>query len=234
MDPQLRSRYAGSFRRIEDIKIVDERTVEFFLDEDHATFLTDLEFPILRKEEANTPLNADREPVGAGPYRLVGRTMGRLQLEANPNWHRGTPNAEKLSLVVIRDDNTRALRMLAGAGDVALNAIPPRLVPLFEDDNDFVVDSVPGIATMYLGFNTEAPQLSDPLVRRAIAYAIDRNAIVKAKYGGRAQLAQSWIPPKHWAHSNVPSPSYDPAEARRAIGRPPDGRILMGRGKRLE
>ena len=220
VDPQLRSRYANNYRRIERITVLDPRTLHFELDAPHATFLTDLEIPIVREQDARRRVATPEEPfpVGAGPYRLVGRGSGSLELQANPYWHRGAPKHPKLRLVVIRDDNTRALRMLAGQGDLALAAIPPLLLPMFEEDRRFELRSAPGIATMYLGFQTESPKLRDPRVRRAIAHAIDREQIVKSKYGGLARVTDSWIPEGHWARADkLPSPEFSPARARELL-----------------
>ena len=212
VDPQLKSRYAGTYRRIASVGVSDARTVDFKLAHPHATFLTDLEFPILREADARRPLPA--HPVGAGPYQLKERVPGRLELKSNPHWHRGQPIHPRLRLTAIREDNTRALRMLAGQGDVALNAIAPRLIPLLQDDPRFEIRSAKGISTMYIGFNTRAEPFDDRRVRRAIAHAIDRKAIIAAKYGGRAALANSWIPPDHWAQTELQPLSYDPARAR--------------------
>ncbi len=215
--PALGSRYANNYRRIQRITVVDSRTVRFELDAPHATFLTDLEIPIVREQDAYRRVATPEEPfpVGAGPYRLVGRGAGSLELEANPHWHRGTPKHPRLRLVVIRDDNTRALRLLAGQGDLALAAIPPLLLPMFGEDPRFELRSAPGIATMYLGFQTESPKLQDVRVRRAIAHAIDRELLVTSKYGGLAKVTDSWIPEGHWARAEgLPSAEFSPARAR--------------------
>jgi peptide/nickel transport system substrate-binding protein len=146
---------------------------------------------------------------------MTDRVAGRIELSANRHWHEGTPRHRSLRLLVIHDDNTRALRMLAGAGDLALNSVPPLLLPLFERDPRFQVRDAPGVGTTYLGLNTEAPALRDVRVRRAIAHAIDREALIRAKLGGRARLATSWIAPGHWAYSaRVPRYAYDPDAAR--------------------
>jgi peptide/nickel transport system substrate-binding protein len=217
VDPGLRSRYANNYRRIQQITVVDSRTVRFELDAPHATFLTDLEIPIVREQDAHRRIATPEDPfpVGAGPYRLVGRGAGSLELEANPYWHRGTPKHPRLRLVVIRDDNTRALRLLAGQGDLALAAIPPLLLPMFSEDPRFELRSAPGISTMYLGFQTESPKLQDVRVRRAIAHAIDRERLVASKYGGLARVTDSWIPEGHWARAkDLPSAEFSPARAR--------------------
>jgi peptide/nickel transport system substrate-binding protein len=217
VDPRLRSRYAHTYRRIAEMRVSDPRTILFVLREPHATFLTDLELPIVRSEDAfrRVATPDDPFPVGAGPYRLVQRQPGVLELRANSYWHRGMPKYPKLRLVVIRDDNTRALRMLAGQGDVAIASIPPLLLPMFQDDERFETRSADGISTMYLGFHTKSPKVDDVRVRRAIGYAIDRELLVRAKYDGLARVTESWIPHNHWAEvDSLPPRSFDPDRAR--------------------
>lgn len=217
VDPELKSRYAHTYRRIQDIEILDRRTLRFVLREPHATFLTDLELPIVRRRDAHRRIATEDEPfpVGAGPYRLTKRTPGILELDANPYWYRGAPRVPRLRFVVIRDDNTRALRMLAGQGDLALGSIPPLLLPMFREDPRFETREAPGISTMYLGFHTTSPMLRDVRVRRAIGAAIDRQLLIDAKYDGLARLTDSWIPVGHWAHvDSLPTHEFDPDEAR--------------------
>jgi peptide/nickel transport system substrate-binding protein len=220
VDPALGSRYAHSYERIAQMRATGPRTILFVLREPHATFLTDLELPIVRGEDAHRRLATPEEPfpIGAGPYRLVKREAGILELRANPHWHRGAPKHPSLRLVVIRDDNTRALRMLAGQGDLAIGSIPPLLLPMFEEDSRFETRRAPGISTMYLGFQTKSPKLEDVRVRRAIGHAIDRALLVQAKYHGLAQVTESWIPRGHWAYADTLSPlALDPARARELL-----------------
>lgn len=217
VDPDLGSPYRGTYDRITRMEAPDPRTVVFHLDAPHATFLTDLELPILRAEDRHrqVALPGEASPIGAGPYRLRSWDAGHLVLRANPRWHGGRPDHPRVRMIVVRDDNTRALRLLAGAGNLAVQAVPPLLVPLFEDDARFEVRSGPGVATTYLGVNTEAGPLADARVRRALAHAIDRPALVEAKYGGRARLARGWIPPGHWAYAaDLPTHDHSAARAR--------------------
>jgi peptide/nickel transport system substrate-binding protein len=217
VDPLLGSRYAQTYRRIAEMRVSDPRTVVFVLTEPHATFLTDLELPILRSEDAHRRVATRDEPfpVGAGPYRLVKREPGLLELRANPYWHRGRARYPSLRFVVIRDDNTRALRMLAGQGDLAIASIPPLLIPLFQDDPRFEIRSAAGISTVYLGFQTKSPKLSDLRVRRAIGHAIDRELLVHAKYDGLARVTETFIPEGHWAQADaLPAYEFDPNKAR--------------------
>lgn len=220
VDPALGSRYAQNYRRIAEMRVTGPRTIRFVLREPHAAFLTDLELPIVRSEDAHRRIATPEEPfpIGAGPYRLVEREPGLLELRANPHWYHGAPRHPRLRLVVIRDDNTRALRMLAGQGDLAIGSIPPLLLPMFEDDPRFETSEARGISTMYIGFQTESPKLRDVRVRRAIGHAIDRDLLVEAKYDGLAQPTESWIPKGHWAYDDSLRPmKFDPEVARQLL-----------------
>lgn len=216
VDPALQSRYAGTYRRIASMVIEDPLTVRFTLTGPHATFLTDLELPIVREEDRGVALGrlGQSAPIGSGPYVLIERREGRVPLRANPRWHRGAVERPNIELLVVRDDNTRALRLLAGAGDVAINAVPPLLVPLFEGGKSFSVQNAPGAGMTYLGLNLDADVFADPRVRAALAHAIDRRALIRAKLGGRARLADGFLPPGHWAAAPYPSHGYDPPRAR--------------------
>ncbi len=215
VDPRLATRYAATYRRIAKVFAADARTVVFQLDGPHATFLTDLELPILRAEDAGHRIGmlGGPEPIGAGPYRLLRRETGRVVLEKNPRWYAGVPIFPEVTMLVVRDDNIRTLRLLAGAGDLALSAVPTQLLPLFAPAG-LDVTSARGISTTYIGINTKAGPLADARVRQAIAYAIDRPALIRAKLGGRAQLARTPIPPGHWAFDpNTPLYAFDPEKA---------------------
>jgi peptide/nickel transport system substrate-binding protein len=224
VDPRVKSRFVSTYSRVGSVKAEGPHQVVFELKEPHATFLTDLEIPILRAEDAREPATPGKLPLGAGPYLLAQRETGSLWLRANPRYHAAPIAHPELELLVIRDDNTRALRMLAGAGDLALNTIPPLLLPLFERPG-FRIQSERGVGTTYLGLNLEQRALKDPRVRQAIAHAIDRPRLIAHKLFGRALAARSWIAPSHWAFDpSTPSYAFDPQKARElltAAGYPP-------------
>jgi peptide/nickel transport system substrate-binding protein len=213
-DPAVGSAYAGTFERFSSIRALGERRVELVLAAPHATVLSDLEFPILRAEDATRPTLERESFAGAGPYALVEWTSSHVVLERTHNAPAGAP--ERIDFIVVRDDNGRALRMEAGGADIALNGVTALLLPRFEADPAFEVRSAPGIGTSYLGFNLEGAA-GDVRVRRAIAHAIDAQLLVQTELGGRAELASSWIPAGHWADADLRRPRFDAALARSLI-----------------
>lgn len=229
VDPALGSRFAETYRRITRAEATDARTVVFHLDGPHAPFLTDLEIPIVREEDRGAHLSLrDATLVGSGPFVLVSASDRTFRLEPRASAHRGAPAIGPLALVVIRDENTRALRLLGGEGDLVLAGIPPLLVPELESDPRFVVEAAPGPGTAYVALNLARGRLADPRARRALAHAIDRATLARAKFGERAELAEGFVPSFHWAFvPTLSAPSFDPARARALLDeaglRDPDG-----------
>lgn len=231
VDPEVGSRFADNYARIEHVEAPDARTVVFTLRAPHAPFLTDLEIPIVRSEDARTHLHlGDEALAGSGPYRRRSVSGLVTELDGRDDWHRGHPAHDRLRLVVIHDENTRALRLLAGAGDVALASIPALLVPMFEGDPRFVVETAEGTGTVYVGMELEHAPLDDVRVRRAIAMAIDRAAIAEGKYEGLATVAESWIPEGHWARdaaTTMPAHDVDAARSLLREAGVPEGQHLV-------
>lgn len=213
-DPDVGSAYAGTFERFSSIRALDSRRVELVLAAPHATVLSDLEFPILRAEDARRSTPERASFTGSGPYALVRWTSSHVVLERAESGPEEAP--ERIDFVVVRDDNGRALRLEAGGADIALNGVTALLLPRFENDDAFEVRSTPGIGTSYLGFNLDGAT-ADVRLRRAISHAIDTRLLIETELGGRAELASSWIPTGHWADAGVARPGYNPALSRTLI-----------------
>jgi peptide/nickel transport system substrate-binding protein len=106
--------------------------------------------------------------------------------------------------------------------------VDPDLLPAAVENPNLVTEEAPGSNVSYLGFNLRDRILSDARVRRAVALAIDREAIVRTIWKGHADLADSILAPGFWAHADgLPPLRHDPAEAKRLLDRAgfpdPDG-----------
>ena len=75
-------------------------------------------------------------------------------------------------------------------------------------------ESLPGSNFSYLGFNLDDPVTGDIRVRRAIAHAIDRDAIGHYLFHDRLAPAESLFTPRHWLGTDLSPVAYDPALAR--------------------
>ena len=94
----------------------------------------------------------------------------------------------------------------------------------------FVVQSVPARALSTCNFNVQDPELRDPRIRQAIAYAIDRPALIAALWRGHAHIANTLLPPGHWAAaSDTELAQYQQSAARRGPTRRGGPQARQGR-----
>lgn len=216
-NPALGSPHRAVVRAIGGCEATGPEGVRIRLREPRATLLTDLEVPIVRADQAALPAAAARELDGLGPYRIVRSEPGAVELEPADTGLMPRP-AHAVVVRSVRDENARALRLLAGRSDVAPNAISPALLPALEGRDGLEVRSRPGANVSYLLLHNERPPFDRTEVRRAVSLAIDRALVTRTLLAGRAQPA-SWIFPEgHWARGVGLEPvAHDPAAARAVL-----------------
>ncbi|MDB4930190.1 MAG: Dipeptide-binding transporter, periplasmic substrate-binding component, partial [Myxococcaceae bacterium] len=225
LDPAQHSRLRTTYARVlRGVRAVDERTVEFELHRPDGSLEALLQLGILPRRDALGPEHraeviARDHLGGSGPLRLARYLPDALSLEAG-----GDGGAFRaLDVVTLHDPNTLALRLLHGEGDVA--ELKPELYALFEGRAGFEVASARTSGMTYLGMHCEHGALADVAVRRALALALDRDALRRAMLGDHAVASTGVLPPSHWAYTpEVARYPFDPAAARRAL------RAALGEG----
>ncbi|HYO91814.1 MAG TPA: ABC transporter substrate-binding protein, partial [Pyrinomonadaceae bacterium] len=165
---------------------------------------------------------AQREtPVGCGPFKFVSYDKAQqvLELPAHESFWDGAPQIKKMRVRVIADANTLQAEFKSGRIDLAsaLSNLSPDAFKALGGDPNLKVEQFPGANIVYLGFNAESEFLKDARVRQAIAYAIDREAIVRDLLLGQGRVAHSILPESSWAFSPGQKYAYDPARAQQLL-----------------
>jgi peptide/nickel transport system substrate-binding protein len=201
--------------------------VRFTLAEPFAAFPIQLVQPPVVPDGAGARMRTS--PVGTGPYRFVRYdTDDTVVLSAFDDFWKGRPLNAGLVVKAIPDDTMRGLDLRKGATDLVINDLPPDIVHQLTRDGSFLIASSPGLDFSYIGFNMRDPVLADRRVRHAIAYAIDRDAIIKYMRRGLARPASGLVPDLAWAFEPaVHRFTHDPGRAKQLLdeaGYPdPDG-----------
>ncbi len=219
LDPVTASPHRVLLSLIREIRIPDGDQVEFLLHERDPLFPAYLGIGILPAAAIAAGRSFVEEPLGSGPFRMLdGLEPGRLRLERRRD-------GQVLELLTVKDPNVRVMKLLRGEIQMLQNDLGPELVRFLEQrgalggsESPIRVDTRPGVNFSYLGFNLEDPLTGQLPVRRAIAQAIDRQALVRHLFHGRARLAESLFPPEHWAgHPALTPYPFDPYGARDRI-----------------
>jgi peptide/nickel transport system substrate-binding protein len=125
---------------------------------------------------------------------------------------------ERVTFRVVPDAIVRALELRKGAADVEMSSLSPDMTRVLAKRPELQVMEEPGTNFAYLGVNLEDAILAKKEVRQALAYATDRESLVKYLLRGEARLASGILPPNHWAYEgDVKTYGYDPAEAERLL-----------------
>lgn len=181
-----------------------------------------------------------RSPVSTGPYRIAEVTASgeSLVLEANPYFLFGPPAIPKIIFgagyysegALGYWQTPAALRQALSAGaiqaQVGLSSVnsrvgeDPTAYDALVTDGLANVTWVPRQAWETLDFNLDNPHLADPLVRQAIAHAIDRQRIIDEVLDGHADLMRSYLPDWHPLYAGdlaLPDYEYDPGLANELL-----------------
>ena len=133
-------------------------------------------------------------PVGTGPFRFVSWDTGvSVTLERNENFWGHVPYIQTLIFAIISDDHTAFQALVNGEIDF-MGALPVAHINDLDDNPDFVIHDQLWINRTYVTFNADSEIFSDPLVRRAVAYAINQQSIVD-RVGGAGSVARTFISP---------------------------------------
>lgn len=155
---------------------------------------------------------------GTGPYELKEWVRGEyILLERVPSYNhgpawrtnQGPAYVEEVQFRFIRDDNTRVFELINGNVDIT-TFIPSSLYDMvLAAPNITFVEQVRNM-TGHLAINAKREPLNDPLVRWAIAMAIDRTPLVEIAYRGHAQPAYILCSP---SQLGFPHASYEKVKA---------------------
>lgn len=191
--------FGSMFTVISGIEVPDDRTVVFTLTEPTTPFLSILALfaaAILPESAVTADYEAFSEkPIGAGAFRIAEWRRGdRIVLERNEHyWEAGLPKLAGVEWIYVPNDNTRILQLQAGEID-AMIFVPFNRIAELDADPNINVNLDPSSRMDHILINHSQAPLDDVRVRKALAKAIDIDAIIKAVTFGYGTPANSYIP----------------------------------------
>lgn len=217
--PESMSPKRATLEQLKSIEAPDDYTVIMIFEHPYAPAVEIASEGIV---PAGTPSPAhgnSAAPVGSGPFAMVAYSRDEsLRLEHNPYYPHKPGAPQSIFFKVVPDPTVRALELAEGVCDFAPNNIQVDVLPWLAAHQSLEISKTPGTTYRYLSFNFRNPRLRDVRVRRAIAYAIDRNTIVNTVLRGTGRIASGMLSPENWAYDgNVVDYSYDPNKARQLL-----------------
>ncbi|MGC4889722.1 ABC transporter substrate-binding protein [Micromonospora sp. DT227] len=166
-------------------------------------------------------------PVGSGPFKVAGYTSGdSIKLVRNDTYWGDKPKLDGVTFTFVKDP-TVALQNLRSGQVQWTDNLPPQQVTSLRDGDDPVVKTAPSTDYWYVALNEARKPFDNPEVRRAIGYALDREAITKAAKFGLATVNQAAIPRNSAFFYDYAPFSHDPAKAKQMLGQAGVGNLTM-------
>ena len=177
---------------ISSIEAVDEKTVRFTFSSLDVTALARFAYPWSAVVDTEHAASLRTSPVGSGPYMLSSWIPQQsLILERNP-YYDGECGVDVVEFVVMSDMTSAVTAMRNGQLDII--QITGDLVGLFEGDDRFTIHALPTNGLQLMAMNNESEGLDDIRVRRAISYAVDKDALIEAVWWGYGEPIGSHFP----------------------------------------
>ncbi|ANU15657.1 ABC transporter substrate-binding protein [Planococcus maritimus] len=208
---------------IESVTATSEHELEIVLKRKTAPFLSYLAISMFgiaspaAIEQYGTDIGEN--PVGTGPFKFEEWNRNNtITLSKNEEyWMDGKPYLDQVIYQVVPENSARLNALQTGEIDIVdgMNASDTTIV---EDTEGIELLKRPSFNIGYMAFNMEKEPFDDPLVRKAINMAIDKEEIVDAFYNGLADPATSPLPPSLWSHDDsLEKYDYNVEEAKKLL-----------------
>ncbi len=218
----VRERFYEGAETITGIEVIDDRTIQFTIDEPKPYFIAKLTYPtafiVDRQQIEANPRGWTRRPNGTGPYRLQEWRLGqRIVLQANARYHLGAPLLEEVLYELSGGSTlTRFENGELDVSSIGVNDIDRARDP--ESDLGPLYQVFPQFTISYLALNTNVPPFDDVNVRRALGFSINRTLIAEVTFNNMLAPATGILMPQLPGYTPGDKTfSFDPDEARRLL-----------------
>jgi peptide/nickel transport system substrate-binding protein len=201
---------------VRDVRAVDPLTLELILSRRSGGLLESLAWGAFVMVEPRSAASNSTAPVGTGPFSFAAWRRGdALVLERNADYWGVRAHLERATFKFIADPTAAYAALMAGDVDAFSNYPAPENMPQFAAEPRFRVYVGSTESKTILALNNRHAPLSLLPVRRAIAHAIDRRALIEGAMFGYGTPIGSHFPPHSPDYVDLTGRyPYDPARAR--------------------
>lgn len=204
------------FAPIEKTECPDPLTAVVTLKQPSANFLFGMGWGDAVMIAPNSAATNKTNPVGTGPFKFKSWTKGdRVELVKNADYWGEPAKLASVTFRFIGDPSAATAAMMAGDVDAFPGFPAAEAVQQFKSNPKFEVKIGVTQGKTILGLNDTRKPFDDARVRRALAHAIDRKALIEATYSGYGTPIGSHYTPNDPGYVDLTAQSaYDPAKAK--------------------
>ncbi|HEX6923505.1 MAG TPA: glutathione ABC transporter substrate-binding protein [Bacillales bacterium] len=222
MDPETAAPRASLLEPVKSIKVKDEYTVVIKTKFPYGPMLAALSHTnaSIVSPSADKKQDLMQKPVGTGPFKLAEYVSGdHITLKKNTDYWQEPAKLDKVTFKVVPKVSTAISMMQTGEVQMLAN-VPAEQVPRLKNMNSVKILKKEGTPVTYLGFNMERKPMNELAFRKAVSYAINRDAYIKQQLNGLGVRSNSIIGPKVFGYDESAEElgyTYNPEKAKQII-----------------
>ena len=218
LNPDNMSEIVSNYKDIEEITCPDNLTVTIKLSRNNVAFPDYMTIGILPEHllagEKLTTCDFNRNPVGAGPYKMTAWDMGQsITMEKFDGYYDGEPNIDRIIFKIVPDTDARAMQLESGEVDMA--QITAKTAGTFRENANYSVYQMRTADYRAIAYNFWNPYFqAHPELSTILSYAIDREAIVESVLLGEGAAAYSPLQMGPYNHDTINKFEYNPEKVK--------------------
>ena len=193
------SKYFEDLKDIQHISL-DGPIIRIKLKNPDPLFIEKLSLPILPHDLDNLKIDLSKSSLGSNQYQIISNKPLILLRK----------DGQRIKFEEVKDPSVRALKLINKEIDLLQNDLSLPIINYLERHHQLKTLSSPGTNVSYIGFNHQHELLRDPVVRKAIVRAINREEIIKFFFNQDTKAASQILSQKHWSSSKLSSHEYNP------------------------
>ncbi len=219
LNPDVGAPRAVVFEMVKEVKVIDDHTVQFILKEPFSPLLSILASHeggiISPKTIEKYGKNMIQEPNGTGPFVFESWTPGQeIVFHKNENYWGNQPKVEKIVFKVVPEETTRISMLETGEAHIS-EPLSVTMMDTVEASKNVEIYSSEGYGTEYIGFNVQKGPFKDVRVRKAVAHAVNMDAIIEGVFNNIGNKSNSLLGSKVFGyHAGMKAYEHNLEEAK--------------------
>lgn len=213
-DPKDPKPSAGSLALVDAIEVVNPRTLRLKLKSMDPDFLRNLIALWIIDPATWGGVKEGKYPAGSGAFKVAQYVEDqKLVLERFDGYWDGPAVLDRITIKAVPDPGTQVVELETGSADIITFAPPREGARLSTAGFKVMPFGRVNWARVVINMKT----VDDLAIRKAICYAINREAIIQVAYSGYGEPMLSLTVPGSWGHIPAPAYTYNVAEAKKVL-----------------
>lgn len=204
---------------VDRVEVVDPHTVRVVLERPSNNWLFHMTTRVGAMFDPEGVSDLASDPVGTGPYDVAEWNRGEsITLKQRDDYWGESPDLSTVTFKYYKDATSAANALKSGGVDLIANYQALDALSQFENNDEFTVSEGTTNSEVVLSMNNADGPLQDARLRKAVMYAVDREALMKSTANGMGELIGSMVPPTDpWYEDLSDAYTHDPQRAKQLV-----------------